>query len=302
MPKIAIFRITRYESATGYSRRAALLTALSGLIARTAPSQVHREAVPAFDIASVKLAKPGARARLAIEPGGHLFAFGFSLKALTGFANHVTAAFQISGGDGWMSTDRWDIEAKAEDVTHIPAWAPPEIPEVIAVRLRALLEDRFALKTHTETRQIKAYALTMAKNGSKLAAAGPPEALVSGGQMPPANQLNPPPGSMIAGPGIIAGSSVTITQIVTHLNKIMDLPVIDETGLDGHYNFRLRFDPESVRPLSAAPPAGAQPAAQPSGEASIFEAIQVQLGLSLAPAKLPVAVVVIDSARKPTGN
>jgi uncharacterized protein (TIGR03435 family) len=237
---------------------------------------------PAFDVASVKLSAPGAREGLTIQPGGRLSAHGFSLKTLIAMANHLPV-FQLIGGDAWTANDRWSIEAKAEDVKEVPAWSPPFLPEVMAVRMRSLLEDRFALKAHREKREMKAYTLTVSKNGAKLTP-GDPSAR----------------GAMRAGPGIIMASAVTMDQFQTYLNRIMDLPVVDQTGLGGQYRFDLKFAPESTHPLSASD--GSMPGPAVNNDPSIFDAIREQLGLELKPAKEPVEVLVIDSARKPSAN
>ena len=291
-------------------------TVIGFLITTAIPifAQDVTEAKPAFDVASIKPSVPGTREGLAIQPGGRLILNGFPLKVLIGFAYHIPP-FQMSGGDGWMTNDRWSIEAKADNVSQIPAWAPPQIPEVMAVRLRALLEGRFSLKVHREVRELKTYALTMGKSDSKLIAVDPPPQSAPGQQnvasTPPRapapgglpGEPNPRPGSMMAGPGVIIASAVTITQMVTYLNKIMDLPVIDKTGLTGHYDIRLRFAPESTRPLSTPAPAdGSISAPEASGDPSIFAAIVEQLGLNLRLAKEPFEVLVIDSARRPSEN
>jgi uncharacterized protein (TIGR03435 family) len=268
----------------------------------TAPvfSQGVGDARPAFDVASVKPSVQGSREQMTIQPGGRLTVNGFPLQFLVAVSYRL-APFQMSGANGWMASDRWSIETKAEEVSSIPAWSPPYLPEVIAVRLRALLEDRFALKVHRETRELKAYTLTIAKNGSRLITAdAPPPSTPQGGS---AAERTPPPGSMAAGPGVIIASAVTMDQIVNYLNRIMDLPVIDKTGLTGHYNIRLRFAPESSRPLSAPPPAdGSTPAVNVAGDPSIFVALEEQLGLSLTSRKEAVEVLVIDSARRPAEN
>jgi uncharacterized protein (TIGR03435 family) len=255
------------------------LPSLLGIALAAAP------AGPVFDVASVKPTAPGAREGLAIQPRGRLSANGFSLRTLIVMANHL-AIFQISGADGWMADDRWSIEAKAEEVAGIPAWSPPYPPEVIAVRLRSLLEDRFFLKVHREKRKMTAYTLKLGKNGGKL------------------NLMDQSArGGMKAGPGVIQASAVTMDQFVTYLNRIMDLPVIDQTSLGGRYNFELTFAPESSHPLSApALPDGSMPAPSVNNNPSIFDAIHDQLGLELKSAKEPVEVLVIDSAARPSAN
>lgn len=239
---------------------------------------------PAFDVASVKPTASGTRQGLTIQPGGRLSANGFSLKTLIAMANHLPI-FRVSGPDGWVADDRWSIEAKADEVTQIPAWSPPYPPEVMAVRLRSLLEDRFLLKVHREKREMTAYTLRLGNHGGKLT---------------PVDQSGP--GAMKAGPGAIEATAVTMDQFVTYLNRIMDLPVIDQTGLDGHYNLKLMFAPESAHPLSApAPSDGSVPAPSVNNDPSIFDAIH-ELGLELKSAKGPVEVLVIDSASKPSAN
>jgi uncharacterized protein (TIGR03435 family) len=90
---------------------------------------------------------------------------------------------------------------------------------------------------------------------------------------------------MKAGPGVIEASAVSMIQFVTYLNRIMDLPVIDQTGLDGHYNLKLTFAPESTHPLSAPPPSdGSVPVPSANNDPSIFDAIH-ELGLELKSAK-----------------
>jgi uncharacterized protein (TIGR03435 family) len=70
--------------------------------------------------------------------------------------------FQVSGGPGCMSTERWDIEAKAEGVQgQLP------IGQTLKM-LRALITDRFHLELHHETKDMTIYALVVSKNGSKL--------------------------------------------------------------------------------------------------------------------------------------
>jgi uncharacterized protein (TIGR03435 family) len=273
-------------------------------------SQRAADGKPVFDVASVKASLPGSRQQLTIQPGGRLSLNDFTLESLIAICHHV-AAHQISGAKGWMKTDRWSIEAKAEEVTQIPAWSPPYLPEAIAVRLGALLEDRFALKQHRETRELKVYVLSIGSSGSKLIESDPasqsapeqpnsPQSPAPGG-LPAGPQ--PRPGSMAAGPGVIVASAVTMDQLVTYLNKIMDLPVTDKTGLSGRYSFRLRFAPESTHPLSEIPQVdGSTPQAAGTGDASILAAIPEQLGLNLRMAKEGVDVLVIDSARRPAEN
>jgi uncharacterized protein (TIGR03435 family) len=182
-----------------------ILSVTIGIVLTTAPAFSQ---VSSFDVASIKPDAPDARLQIAIQPGGRFVADGASLKILVALAYHLQA-FEMSGGDGWITNDRWSIEAKTEQSSGIPAWTPPNVPEVIAIRLRSLLEDRFGLKAHRETKEMSVYALVVGKNGSRLAA------------------VDSPPGAVRAGPGAIASSAITMNQLVTLLNRSTDRPVID---------------------------------------------------------------------------
>src|SRR5579872_3687466 len=235
--------------------RFAKLVAL-GVVTVAVPvsSQTPTTAKPAFDVASIKPSAPGTRQAITIQPGGRFVASGVQLRLLIAIAYHLQA-YQMSGGESWIAIDAWSIEAKAEDVSVIPFWSPPYIPDVMAVRLQSLLEDRFALKTHRETRELQMYTLTLRKGGSKLAVAEPPPQPTQppAGMRPPLGpdgsipaNFAPPPGAILAGPGTLIGSAITMDQIVVFLNRLMDRPVIDKTGLAGYFDVKLQFAPESA--------------------------------------------------------
>jgi bla regulator protein blaR1 len=274
---------------------------------------------PSFEVASIKPSKPGMRQRIMIQPGDRFVANGVSLMLLIAIAYHLQA-FQLSGGESWMSNDQWSIEAEAAEGTVDPPSPTPTymgVPQVMALRLQSLLTDRFELKAHHEERQLQVYALTVSKDGLKLKAVNPPPVGSSQrpdaapqGKQPPvrpegaSGSISPPPGAVLAAPGTIIGSAVGMDQIVTLLGRLMDRPVIDETGLKGYFDVRLQYDPETTpRPaFGAGPTAGSTLAPMTTGDPSIFTAIQEQLGLKLESTKKPVDVLVIDSAQEPSGN
>ena len=83
-----------------------------------------------------------------------------------------------------------------------------------------------------------------------------------------------------------------MTQIANTLNRAVDRPIVDRTGVKGYFNMRLQFAPDPGSPAAAADAPGP----------SIFTAIQEQLGLRLEPSKSPMEVLVIDSVQKPAEN
>ena len=113
-----------------------------------------------FDVSSIK---PNAandnRVMIQIQPGGRFKATGTSLRGLMGQAFGMRD-FQITGLPGWAASDRYDIEAKGEGM-------PDRLPQdKLRPYLKSLVEERFQLKSHIETKEMPVYALVIGKNGS----------------------------------------------------------------------------------------------------------------------------------------
>ena len=219
---------------------------------------------------------------LRLQPGGRFTATGISLKHLISQAYDVRD-FQISSGPGWIGSDRFDINAKAEG---LPDRVPPG---TMRPYLRNLLEDRFRLKTHMETKEMPVYALVVGKAGSKLTPAAE----------------GTTPGPMIRmGRGHLDGKGMPVQMLVHQISQQLGRTVIDNTGLTGNYDIVLDWTPEPGQgggPFGGPPPPDAIQAADNSGP-SIFTALQEQLGLRLESQKGPVPILVIDSVEKPSEN
>jgi uncharacterized protein (TIGR03435 family) len=266
--------------------------------------QTPADKKPAFEVASIKASVPGRRESMTNQPG-RFAANNVTLRQLIGFAYRPPNAQppQIAGGPNWMADAQWTIEAKAADGDTATG------PEITALRIQSLLEDRFALKIHREMREQPVYALVVDKNGLKISAVDPPPAPVPG-QAPPAPPrpgpggtlpptFMPAPGGIMAGPGTFLASAVSMAQIALVLNRAVDRPIIDRTNLTGYFNMRLQFAPDAVQ---RTPPSPEAPAVNEPAGPSIFTAIQEQLGLRLEPASSPMEVLVIDSVQKPVEN
>jgi len=164
--------------------------------------------------------------------------------------NQNPRRMQVFGGPDWEKTETWDIEARGGD-------AP--IAQMYGPMLQKLLEDRFRLKIHRETRQLPVYILTIAKGGPKLSATK------EGSCVPlDLNHMQPPaPGSVRCGSGSVRGNAARATidshgQTLTALaargfDGDLDRPVIDQTGLTGMYDIHLEYARWSAggRPLGA---------------------------------------------------
>jgi uncharacterized protein (TIGR03435 family) len=92
-------------------------------------------------------------------------------------------------------------------------------------------------------------------------------------------------------------------QLAQKLSEVIHLPVADLTGVEGEFDFQLKWTPDDMQ---ARPPSGGdKPAAAAVDLAngpSVFAALQEQLGLKLEPRKVPTEVLVIDRAEKASEN
>jgi uncharacterized protein (TIGR03435 family) len=190
---------------------------------------------------------------------------------------------KVMGGPDWVDTDRYDIVAKT------PAEAG--LDEMYGPMMRALLEDRFGLKIHSEIRELPVYALTAARGGAKLTPSKPGSCVA----IDVKSVLQAPPGpnycgrfDMTRGTVRIADAKgITVAGFAARVFRdTLDRPVIDKTGIAGLFDIHLEFS--GVDDDSAAP--------------SIFTAVQEQLGLKLSPDTGPVDVLVIDHVQKPSPN
>ncbi len=238
----------------------------------------------AFEVASIKPNSTGDnRIQIGMAPGGRFTATGVTLRLLIGQAYNVRD-FQVTGGPGWIGTDRYDINAKG------PEGMPERMsPDILRPMIKALIEERFQLKTHRESKELPTYALVVGKNGVKLT---PTSAEVRGPMMR-------------MGRGQLSGQKVSMAMLAQQLAMQLGRKVVDKTGLDGAYEINLQWTPEPGQgggPFGGHPPPGEPlPAADSSGP-TIFTAVQEQLGLRLESDKGPVDIIVVDSVAKPTEN
>jgi uncharacterized protein (TIGR03435 family) len=265
-----------------------------------------------FEVASVKPSDPDTRGIMFRNSPGTVHIVGATINFLIQQAYDVRE-FQISGGPGWIRSDRYDIIAKIEGTT--PPADPSDVPdqreamEQQRERLRRLLQERFHLKIRRETKELSAYVLIPAKGGPKLkqAAAAATE--------PDEKGRDRPRGPMLRmGRGQIIGQSATLDFLAQILAQQLGRPVIDRTGLTGTYDFALEWTPESGQGLGPGfgspgasipgkePPRLDNPAPDEQSGPSIFAAIQEQLGLKLESRKAPTEIIVIESVEKPSEN
>lgn len=266
---------------------------LSLLFGQAAPQK------PSFEVASIKLNTTGRNGSAADQPGGRFVASQIPLRQLIQFAYRGDQ--QFIGGPDWLDRDRWDIEAKAAEGAVAPRSRAFDLTETdtIALMVQSLLEDRFKLKAHQETREVSLYELTVARGGAKLKLSEdqtPPPAFVGGGGIARGGVL-PRGGISILGNGFEARAQ-SMAMLATVLSSLYaGRPVIDKTGLKGLYDIQLEWN----RDAGLISPTGDGAISNPAGP-SLVAAVEEQLGLKLESTKGSLPVLVIDSVQRPTEN
>lgn len=267
------------------SGRGAPLRACAGAVVAAAVFAQPAER-PKFEVASVKRSAEQSLMAVRPMPGGRLVA-NAPVKLLIMNAYGIQRS-EVVGGPDWINTDLYEINAKAEDNANRGQ---------LMAMLQSLLEDRFQMRSHRETRESPVYALVVDKNGPKLAAPKEGECPAADTSAPPgrAGATAPPCGQMRISPspsGVrMEGSRVPISELVRVLAVALNQPVLDKTALPGIFDIRLQFIDE----VPGAPPSD-------SAGPSVFAALQEQLGLKLESAKGPVEFLVIDHVERPTAN
>jgi uncharacterized protein (TIGR03435 family) len=217
---------------------------------------------------------------------------------------------QIIGVPSWIDgPDRFAVQAKLRANTIAASPTEVAFPDEVRLMLQSLLENRFQLKTHKETRELPAYELMIAKKAKIRASANQTTPDLSG---KPAVILDP---SMPLSRGavkvtqnltqtgwtqfVITGSAVPMSALSSRLESNIGHSVIDKTGLTGLFDFRLEFVLDTFSSATGGAPALSD---KDRGGPSVFDALQDQLGLKLMSTKTPTEVLVIDSIQKPSEN
>lgn len=233
---------------------------------------------PQFEVVSVRrnTAPPGLTG-IHFSPGGRFTATNVPLKLLIEIA-YKAATWQDSKWPGWIESDsaRYDIAARAEGD---PA------QDKMLLMLQTMLEDRFKVKVHRETKEVPVYALVVAKGGPKLLESKASSCVeVRPGDIAPDPAALPLCGRIGIIPNGIAGTKVTMTELAGVLPNIAEVgrPVIDKTGITATFDVYVRWGD--------------------SAGSSIFTALAEQLGVKLESQKGPGEIFIIDHAERPKEN
>jgi uncharacterized protein (TIGR03435 family) len=214
-----------------------------------------------FDVASIHPSGPGASPQTArIIVNGNSFdavasTVGDVLDMLNGWQLH-----RVVGGPAWMTTDRFDIHAKAE--TPIPVAGQKDA-------VMGLLADRFQLTVHHETRDVPAMVLLLPKPGPGIRPSAPDEHY----SMPYFSVDH------------LTFTAVPMSAVTNYFSNVWHLPVVDQTGLEGTFDFTLN------------------PSAEPGQTfADRMREALTTAGFKIEEKKVPTDVTVVDRCERPSEN
>jgi uncharacterized protein (TIGR03435 family) len=235
-------------------------------VAQDAPSG------PRFDVASIKRAASiehgGGSSRL--QPGGRFIMTNGPTRVLLGWAYGTPPNGEIVGAPDWVTSDNYDIDARAGRDLSVAELAP---------LMRDLLATRFHLRAHTEMRVRQIYELRVAKADRRLGPALRPSTIDCDSQQ---NACSTRGG---LGTGEIESTGISMTQFATWLPALVGRPVVDKTGLSGYYQVSLKYSSSNADDGPVLP-----------------TALREQLGLMLQPVDAPTEVLVIDHIERPSEN
>jgi uncharacterized protein (TIGR03435 family) len=257
-------------------------------IAASAPdSKSEASPSPAFEVAAIKPNKSGGGRSSSGFNNGRFTAENISLKILIQYDAYVIPEAQILGGPDWLTSQRFNIDAKVDDAT---AERMEKLPYEQRNQLRhqlvqQLLADRFKLAVHWEHKELPVYALVVEKTSTGIHPA-----------------KDPNKDSRSSSNGKLTDEGVTMTDLAEQMTQILNRElgrvVIDKTGLQGKYDLALTWSPDNH---SANFTNASADNAAPLGP-SIFTAVKEQLGLKLESTKASVEVLVIDHIEAPSEN
>jgi uncharacterized protein (TIGR03435 family) len=279
------------------------------------PGQGASAAAPVYEyeVVSIKPNKSGS-----LIPGGapsddginvSNFPLQFLILGAFGVSND-----RIVGLPSWVSSDRFDINAKmdASVADALKKLSPDDRKLAQQHMLQTIFIERCKLAFHRETKEMQTYTLVVGKNGPKFQESKPEDAPAGGLKIPDGRGGT---GNMQVGEkGLLTFRGLPLTFLVQLLSAQLGRTVVDKTGLTGKYDFTWQFTPDPSRlralqgaqePASSGGGSGGASAsivpADPEGT-SLFTAIQEQLGLKLETGKGAVEIIVIDHIEKPSDN
>ena len=267
-------------------RRASL--SLCGLLAMHAcsfsaaqdkPKPSGTAAFAGYDVTTVKLNKSGNGGMSWSTDDTSMRATNVTLKMLIASATGVREQV-ITGLPAWAESEHFDIQAKIVDpdpALKTRKQTREEAQAEFQAQITSVLQGRFHLKTHKESKIQPVFDLVLAKGGSKLK---------------PHDKAGPG-GSINWNNGVLTATDIEMKDFVRSIEYEAGRTVVDKTGLPGSYDLQLKWTREAQNVNATDNGSGDRPP-------DLFTALQDQLGLKLVSDKGPVESVVVDSIDQPS--
>jgi uncharacterized protein (TIGR03435 family) len=265
---------------------AVILVLTTGLLSAQTPTS------RSFDVASVKPNQSNDEPASFVTPGGRYVATNATVRTLIKSA-YVLHDTQLLGGPKWVDTEGFDIEGKAQGFATAAAFR-----DEARLMLRPLLADRFKLVLRPESRRLSVYALVLARPdrrfGPQLRRSSAAECSGAAVAMPTDPQAAEPEvplpcGAEIYRPGHVAARAMALSNLVLNLSRWTDRVVVNDTGLQGVFDWEIQWSPEPHSPDNASPAIGP----------TLLAAISEQAYLRLQGTQRSVDVFVVERVEHP---
>ncbi len=235
---------------------------------------------PSFEVATIKPSKPDTPGKMFRVQGRRFDTVNTTLSDIVCFA-YGTHPKQLIGAPDWVTTDKWDVNAQpdGEGAPNDKQWK---------IMWQKLLAERFKLAFHRDKKELSVYVLSVTKTGSKMT-----QADANAGALP---------GLWFQGWGKLNVRNATMQDFANLMQSaVLDRPVLDQTALQGRWDFTLNWTPDDSQFASFGtkiPP----PTDTANAPPALYTAIQEQIGLKLDATKAPAEVFVVDKVEKPSEN
>ena len=236
---------------------------------------------PAFEVAAIKRTDPKVGLiAICINPGGRIAVTNYTLKMLVEEVYGVQE-FQVRGGPKWADDEKYSIDAIPPSASESGKVRTKSCKSILTqeqhLMLRSLLRERFKAATHEERQQGALYKLVRTTEHPKL--------------LPPADRnaysvVTYGFTGIPERPDFMRGENASMGQFAVRLAEMLKRPVLDQTRLEGRFDFSISYVKEPV---------------DPSQGPSLFTAVR-ELGLKLESGKGPVTYLIIDHAERPSPN
>lgn len=228
------------------------------------------DAKPVFEVETIKPTPATERNQGFQIRGQHVKLVNEDVQSMIMFAYGVHAK-QILNAPDWVKSMRWDVDG-VPDVK-----GEPSLKQMQGI-VQNLLETRFGMKFHREQREMTAYVIHVEKSGAKLEKSKgdpnrPPDQSGNGGQHKQYMKF----------------TNNTLDDFALGMQYFMDKPVVNQTSLQGRFDFALTWNPDLTETAETDAP-------------GLFTAVKEQLGLKVDPEKTQVNALVVDALTQPTEN